>query len=81
MTMQLLGFLESALLIIGLLLVITALAKYTIRTGDYQSIIRVMVNQLKDGFSMAEFKIYRLGVMLLIVTLVFRFINQLFFPS
>lgn len=81
MTMQLLGFLESALLIIGLLLVITALAKYTIRTGDYQSIIRVMVNQLKDGFSMAEFKIYRLGVMILIVTLVFRFINQLFFPS
>jgi len=40
-----------------------------------------MVNQLKDGFVMAEFKIYRAGVLLLIAALVIRFINQLFFPS
>lgn len=81
MMTQILGFLEPALLILGLLLVLTALAKYTKRTGDYQSIIRVMVNQLKDGFTLAEFKIYRLGVVILILTLVIRFVNQLFFPS
>jgi len=81
MTMQLLGYLEPLLFALGCLLVLTALAKYTLRTKDYQSIIRVMVNQLKDGFVMAEFKIYRAGVLLLIVALVIRFINQLFFPS
>lgn len=81
MVMQIFGLLESTLLIVGLLLVLIALAKYTRRTGDYQSIIRVMVNQLKDGFTQAEFKLYRLGVVLLIVTLVIRFINRLLFPS
>ena len=81
MMMQILGLVESALLFTGLTLVIVALVKYTKRTGDYQSIIRVMVNQLKDGFSLAEFKIYRIGVVLLIVTLVIRFINQFMFPS
>ncbi len=81
MMMQILGLVESALLFTGLTLVIVALVKYTKRTGDYQSIIRVMVNQLKDGFSLAEFKIYRIGVVLLIVTLVIRFINQFLFPS
>ncbi|NRA55155.1 MAG: hypothetical protein HRU23_13510 [Gammaproteobacteria bacterium] len=79
--MQFLAMLEPGLFALGGLLVITALAKYTLRTGDYQSIIRVMVNQLKDGFAMTEFKIYRLGVVLLIIALVIRFINQLFFPS
>ena len=81
MMMQILGLVESALLFTGLTLVIVALVKYTKRTGDYQIIIRVMVNQLKDGFSLAEFKIYRIGVVLLIVTLVIRFINQFLFPS
>ncbi|NRA82603.1 MAG: hypothetical protein HRU22_02110 [Gammaproteobacteria bacterium] len=81
MMMKILGLVESALLFTGLTLVIVALVKYTKRTGDYQSIIRVMVNQLKDGFSLAEFKIYRIGVVLLIVTLVIRFINQFMFPS
>ncbi|NRA70419.1 MAG: hypothetical protein HRU24_05300 [Gammaproteobacteria bacterium] len=81
MLIQLLGFLETFLLVSGLALVIVALVRYTSRTKDYGSIIRVMVNQLKEGFSIAEFKLYRLGVMLLIATLVIRFVNQLLFPS
>lgn len=81
MIMQLLSILEPAAFTIGVLLILTALFKYTQRTNDYQSIWRVLINKLKDGFNIAEFKIYRTGVSILIFGLVIRLVNQIFFPS
>jgi len=78
---QLLNVLEPAAFIIGLILTLTALFKYTQRTQDYQSVWRVLINKLKNGFNIAEFKIYRLGVSILIFGLVLRLVNQIFFPS
>jgi len=81
MMMQILTVLEPAAFILGLLLTLTALFKYTQRTQDYQSVWRVLINKLKDGFTIAEFKLYRLGISILLVGLVLRLINQIFFPS
>ena len=81
MAMQLVSLLEFVLFISGILLILVALIKYTRRSQDYQSFWRVFVNRLKEGFSIAEFKLYRLGVALLIFALLVRFANQLFFPS
>ncbi len=81
MIMQLLSFLEPAAFTVGILLTLTALFKYTQRTQDYQSIWRVLVNKLKNGFNIAEFKIYRMGILILMFGLVLRLINQIFFPS
>jgi len=81
MMIQLLGFLETAAFISALLLILTALFKYTQRTHDYQSVWRVLINQLKDGFNIAEFKLYRLGVSIAVFGLVLRLVNQIFFPS
>jgi hypothetical protein len=75
------GYLEPTLFTIGLLLVLLALFQYIQRTQDYQSIWRVLLNKLKEGFTLAEFKIYRLGVAILIFGLVIRLVNQIFFPS
>lgn len=79
--MNTLNYIEPAIFIIGLLLVIIAVIKYTKRTKDYGSIWRVVLNQLKDGFIIDEFKIYRLGVMILIFGLIIRLTNQIFLPS
>tara|TARA_B110000046_G_C12803974_1_gene318408 strand:+ start:288 stop:536 length:249 start_codon:yes stop_codon:yes gene_type:complete len=79
--MTLFGYLEPAAFILGIGLVLIALFKYTQRTKDYGSVWRVMVNKLKDGFTIDEFKYYRLGVVILIFGLVVRLVNQIFFPS
>jgi len=64
-----------------LALVSFALYQYIRRTQDYQSIWRVLLNKLKEGFTLAEFKIYRLGIAILIFGLVIRLVNQIFFPA
>ena len=81
MIIQLLSFLEIAAFTTGILLILIALFKYTQRTQDYQSVWRVLINKLKNGFNMTEFKIYRLGISILVFGLVLRLINQIFFPS
>jgi|GEM_PF-1923055 len=81
MMIQLLAVLEPATFILGLLLVLTALFQYVQRTNDYHGIWRILINKLKDGFIVSEFKIYRLGVSILLIGLVLRLINHIFFPS
>jgi len=76
-----LNYLESSLFMVGLGLVLFALFQYIKRTKDYQSVWRVLLNKLKDGFTLAEFKIYRLGVAILVFGLAIRLINQIFFPT
>jgi len=81
MMMQLLSFLEIGAFTAAVLLILTALYKYTQRTQDYQSVWRVLINKLKDGFNIAEFRLYRLGISIAIFGLVLRLVNQIFFPS
>lgn len=81
MLMQTLSILEPAAFTVGLILVLTALFKYTQRTQDYQSVWRVLVNKLKDGFNIAEYKFYRAGLLVLSFGLIVRLANQIFFPS
>lgn len=79
--MTIFSYLEPAAFSVGLVLVFIALFKYTQRTKDYGSIWRVVLNKLKNGFNLEEFKIYRLGAIILIFGLIVRLINQIFFPS
>ncbi|MDP2562492.1 hypothetical protein [Psychrobium sp. 1_MG-2023] len=81
MFIQFLSVLETLLFTAGILLILTALFKYTKRTEDYQSVWRVFVNKLKHGFDIAEFKFYRAGVLVLVTALILRLVNQIFFPS
>ena len=75
------GYLEPAAFTTGLVLILIALFKYTQRTKDYGSGWRVMINKLKDGFTLDEFKFYRLGIVILVFGLIIRLVNQIFFPS
>ena len=72
---------ELILFTLGILLVLTAMIKYSMRTADYQCVWRVFVKKLKNGFTISEFKIYRLGVATLIFALILRLLNQILFPS
>mgnify|MGYP003625351773 CR=1 FL=1 len=69
-------YLEGVLLALGLVLVLMAYGHYLWRTGDFAGVVRFWTRGMV--LSVAEFKLQRAGIALLIVAVVVRFCRALF---
>lgn len=69
-------YLEVCLLALGLILVLTAYGRYLWRTGDITGMVRFWTRGM--ALSVAEFKLQRLGIALLLLAVVVRFCRALF---
>ncbi|WP_051326683.1 MULTISPECIES: hypothetical protein [Aliagarivorans] len=77
---QVLGLAESATLIVGLAFVIVAIWLYGKRKSDWLAPVKIVFNRV-DDIQPNEFAKLRIGVALLIVTVVLRFVNHLMFAA
>ncbi|MFP1681324.1 hypothetical protein ACLD0W_02370 [Alloalcanivorax sp. C16-1] len=70
------AYLQSVLLLLGLALVLFAYGHYIHRTGDWGGVLRFWTRGMT--LSVAEFKIQRAGLLVLILAVVVRFGQVLF---
>lgn len=69
-------YLQGALLALGMVLVLVAYSQYIRRTGDWVGVLRFWRRGM--ALSVAEFKIQRAGLMVMILAVVLRFVSVLF---
>ncbi|MBY6188530.1 hypothetical protein KUV89_18095 [Marinobacter hydrocarbonoclasticus] len=64
---------QSIVLGLGLILVVAALGRYIHRTRNWHAIWQVWVGKLND-FNLAEFRVYRSGIVLLFTGILLRIV-------
>ncbi|MGR5176375.1 hypothetical protein ACPV4B_03205 [Vibrio parahaemolyticus] len=70
---------EKALLLAGILFIITGIIQYGRRSHDWKGVVTMFYKRVP--MSVAEYKRYRLGVALIIFAIVLRFALHIFWPQ
>ncbi|MBY5946289.1 hypothetical protein [Photobacterium rosenbergii] len=70
---------EYVLILAGLVLVGNGIILYGRRTSDWTGVLKMFYNRI--GMSASEFKWYRLGVAALVLGVIIRIVNLMFWPS
>ncbi|WP_028116854.1 hypothetical protein [Ferrimonas senticii] len=65
---------QTIALCLGALLVLASLGKYIQRSGNWHGIWQIWIGQLKD-FNVAEYRLFRSAVLILLFAVVLRIIN------
>ncbi|WP_298443494.1 hypothetical protein [uncultured Ferrimonas sp.] len=65
---------QTTMLMLGVVLVLTSLGKYIKRSGNWHGLWQIWVGQLKD-FNLAEFRLFRSAVVVLFIAILLRIVN------